>query len=91
VRTVPEFQIGEVTPPAPDSAWEDPEKWPAEAPNELWLLNINCIGPIGDFGNHEGIIEIRGDSEEIVRWLGQQVVDKLNDPKTIFVKRLKMG
>jgi hypothetical protein len=85
------FRVGKITPPAPDAVWDDPDEWPPEVPNEMWLLQIDFYGNIGDMDTHDGMIEVRGETKEVVEFVAQQIIDKLNDPKTQFVQKLKIG
>lgn len=87
----PPFKIGKLTPPAPDGIWDRPDSWGVEVPNEMWLLEIDCTENIGSCKRHLGMIEVRGDSEELVTFLAEQILSKLNDPKVQFISKLKVG
>jgi hypothetical protein len=100
------FQVGKLIPPASDEEWESfdrykisveaalgekPKKfWEDQSPSEMWLAHIDCKERIGYTLMHEDMIEVRGESKEIVEFIAQQIVDKLNDPKTQFLQKLKL-
>jgi hypothetical protein len=91
------FKIGRISPP--DFEWTDRDnlgrscEWrliPSRQ-NEVWVAAIDHDGKIGFTNRWDGMIEVYGDSEEMVTFLAKQIIDKLNDPKIHFKRHLKIG
>lgn len=91
------FKIGRVSPP--NCEWTDRDifgrscEWvlvPSKK-NEVWVASIDHVTKIGICGHWDGMIEVYSDTEEMVMFLAEQIVEKLNDPKTHFVRQLKLG
>ena len=66
------------------------EPYTLDSDQDLWILQIDYLGLIGSMDTHVGIIEVRGESKNIVYFLAQQIIDKLNDPKVQFLQELKV-
>ena len=89
------FKLGRISPP--DYAWINRTfdgEWELipHTDNEVWVAMIDYDGPINTCkGGWSAMIEVRGDSEEEVKFLAEQICSKLNDPKTNLLRQLKLG
>lgn len=88
------FKLGRVAPPY--RVWTDRTisgEWELmpTSDSEVWVAMVDHEGQIGMCQNWTGIIEVRGDTEDMAVFMAEQIIQKLNDPKTQFKQKLTIG
>lgn len=98
------FRIGKISPPGED--WVEKEIYDSDAGiyyttgeyelieddrKECWEVWIDCTDAIEGYCSWDGMIQVRGDTEKMAMFLANEVVDRLNDPKVLMKRKLKVG
>ena len=98
------FKLGRVSPPFKD--WKETEVFSEEdqihyptgeyelvddIDKEVWEVWIDHVGKVHNMSGWDCMIQVRGETEEMAMFLANEIVNRLNDPKVLMKRNLKVG